>query len=111
MIKLITLDYAKQLLKIDTNDEDVILQALIAASSELVMKYLSSQAKNVIGLNDSGVVIDPSVVPERVKIATAMLVGYLKSNPDSDEAKAFEMGYLPKPVMSLLYMDRDPTLV
>lgn len=110
MIKLCTRDEAKRMLKIDTVDEDELIDALIAASSELIVLYLKGRAASVIGINDSGIIVDVTAIPNRVRIATAMLVGYLKNNPDSDDGKAFEMGYLPKPVMALLYSSRDPAL-
>lgn len=98
------------MLRIDTDEDDPLLDAFIVASSELVVHYLKDQAASVIGLNDSGIVVDADAIPYRVRCATAMMVGYLRNNPDGDPDKYFEMGYLPKPVMALLYMDRDPTL-
>lgn len=107
MPALVSLDQVKKALRIDTNDFDPDLDYKIGAASEAVIGYLKAGAD---GFFVSGDEIDPDAVPDRVQVATIMLVGYLFRNPDSDPDKDFELGYLPKPVMSLLYSMRDPAL-
>lgn len=95
-----TLDEVKLGLRIDHDDDDAHLTILITGSSRMVAQYLKSAAPE----DSSG------DVPEEIKIATIMLVGYLYANPDSDPDKAFDPGYLPAPVQSILYPLRTPTL-
>lgn len=105
MEKLVTLAEVKAGLRIESNDEDTLLESLIAAASGAVVNYLKGQAAVLLTNNDS-----PPETPPVIKQATVLLVGYLYRNTDSDEGGAFEMGYLPKPVMALLYPLRDPAL-
>jgi hypothetical protein len=108
MISLIELSYCKTVLRIEGADRDDLLNIMIPAASQLVINYLDDRASE-IGINDSGIFIDsPPELPSNIMLATAMLVGYLINNSDSDTDKYFEMGYLPKPVMALLYTNRDP---
>lgn len=104
---LASLDETKAGLRIFHDDEDDTLGILIEAASESVVGYMKSAA-NIFLDSDGNVIVGN--VPQRVKWATILLVGYLNENRDSDQENAFEMGYLPKPVMSLLYSLRDPAL-
>lgn len=105
MDKLVSLEEVKTGLRIDSTDDDTLLEALILAASSAVVNYLKGQAATVLSNSDS-----PPETPPVVKQATVLLVSYLYSNSDSDKDGAFEMGYLPKPVMALLYPLRDPAL-
>lgn len=104
---LVSLADVKQALRIDTSDDDLWLTALIAGASRSVLNYLKSGAD--IFKDEEGV-IEPASIPDEVKISTIMMVGYLFRNPDNDTEKAFEPGYLPAPVVSMLYPLRDPAL-
>lgn len=96
-----TLEELKPALRIDHEDDDTMLEILIKASSQLVSEYLKDSAPE----SDY-----PAEVPERVRLATIMLVGYFYRNPDADPEKAFDPGYLPAPVQSILYPLRKPTI-
>jgi uncharacterized phage protein (predicted DNA packaging) len=108
MVALVELEDTKQRLRIDTDDDDGILTGYIEAASAAVINYLKDQADELLVLEGSP---SPEVeVPPVIVTATILLVGYFYRNPDADPDKEFEMGYLPKPVMALLYPLRDPAL-
>lgn len=107
VVALVSLEDVKKGLRIDTTDFDTDLEYRLGAASEAIIGYLKGGAD---GFFMSGDEIDLDAVPDRVQVATIMLVGYLFRNVDSDPDKDFEHGYLPQPVMSLLYSMRDPAL-
>ena len=110
MLELITLAEAKTQLNIVSDDEDAKLALLIPAASAAVANYLKGQADGLLGLDTAGEIDPFGDVPPVIRKATALLVGYLLENLDSDTEKAFERGYLPAPVTALLYPLRDPAL-
>lgn len=108
MPDLVTLDQVKAGLRIDHDDDDAQLTLLISASSERIIRYLKSRAKEVLNIDDDGNLAGP--VPPSVATATMMLVGYLYRDPDQDPERDWALGTLPKPVSSLIYQLRDPAL-
>lgn len=107
MVQLVDLAETKATLRIFHDDDDSVLTMFIEAASEAVIAYLKAGAS--IFMDGSGN-IDPSKVPQRVKWATIFLVGNMNENRDADPDGVYELGYLPKPVISLLYQLRDPAL-
>ena len=89
------------------DDLEVWIELLITAASRAILAYLKSGAED---FSDTGGLPIPEEVPENVKAATIMLVGYIYREPDGDEAKAFSQGNLPWPVTALVYQRRDPAL-
>jgi hypothetical protein len=111
MAKLVTLEETRLRLNVvSTEDNDTTLEFLIEDASALVINYLGARAESVLELDTSGVFVEGSAVPHAVRAATVMLVGYLFENRDGDEHGAFTAGYLPAPVVSMLYPLRDPAL-
>jgi hypothetical protein len=110
MPALVTLEDVKSALRIDTEDDDFILTAYVAAASAAVIGYLKEQADAILDLDSGGDLTSGSDVPADIQVATIMLVGHFYREPDGDTEKAFEYGYLPKPVVSLLYRYRDPAI-
>lgn len=108
MPSLVSLERLKQALRIFHDDEDATLELYISAASAAVINYLKDQAHPVIGLDDNGDLPVGTVVPDLVQLATIFLVGRIYENPDNNDDKAFEMGYLPWQVTALLYPLRDP---
>jgi hypothetical protein len=110
---LVTLDEVKAGLRItdiggDSPDEDAVwLELMITAASRSILAYLKSGAED---FSDTGGLPIPDEVPETVKAATIMLVGYIYREPDGDESKAFSHGNLPWPVTAMIYQLRDPAL-
>lgn len=102
MIDYTTLEAVKAAHRIDHDDDDGHLSLLITAATRQVSGYVGAEAPDPEFLSE---------VREDVQLATIMLVGFLYANSDADPAKAFDPGYLPAPVQSLLYPLRTPTAV
>jgi len=112
---LVTLDEARVHLRRDEDDvgADLDLQAKIMGASEAVLSYIKASADTF--LDTAGqVLVDsagtPIGVPDVVRSATLIMVGYLDRVRDDDPDKAFRPGFLPTPVMALLYPLRTPTV-
>jgi hypothetical protein len=110
VVALVTLESTKARLNISTDDDNDALEGYIEAASGAVINYLKDQAEELLDLDTSGDITTTTEVPAVIATATIMLVGYWYRNPDADPDGDFEMGYLPKPVMALLYPLRDPAL-
>lgn len=108
---LTSVDHVKRALRIDTSDDDTLLDMYVQAASQAVIVYLNEQATEILGdlttLEDS-----PSdvTVPADIEQATAMLVGHWYRQPDGDTDKEFEDGGMPRVVKALLWQRRDPAL-
>lgn len=113
MVMLVTLQQAKDHLRVDTDDGDSDLSLKIEAASGAVLNYIRSGAD--IFLDSTG---EPALdsnggaigIPREVQQATLLLLGYFYRDRDADSEKAYEMGYLPRPVTALLYPHRDPVV-
>lgn len=112
MFMLVTLDRVKEALKIETTDDDGMLNVYISAASLAVVKYLKGQAGDFLDINSppDSPPDNLDTVDERVVVSVIMLVGTIYKEPDGDEAMAFSHGNLPWMVTALLYPMRDPTL-
>lgn len=107
---LVTLEQVKAHLRIVHSSDDDDLTGKTHAASAAVLAYLKDGA---VFLDSSGQVEvdssgDPIGVPYNVQIATLIMVGYFNKDRDEDTDRAYETGYLPKPVTALLYPLRDP---
>lgn len=105
MVMLVSLDEAKRQIRQTQDHEDEHIQLQIEAASASVMAYL----KSYDFIDSGGDVIDADV-PAQVKQATLLLVGFLFRDRDGQSASDWKDGYLPAPVISLLYNLRDPAL-
>jgi len=125
MIVLVTPEEAIAHLKITDADVDMLdLQLKINAASKSVLKYLAGANFYELEVDIDNVPIvdtngDPiyaettdgdRIVMYEVQAAVLILLGYLNRDRDADEEKAFEMGFLPKPVTALLYPLRTPVI-
>jgi hypothetical protein len=118
MWMLVSLERTKAALRIDTTDDDEILEFYISAASVAVRRYLKGQASEVLNLSDSPPNSPPDALPDDldliepdVAMAVIAFVGILYKQPDGDDARNFaELGYLPYIVTALLYPLRDPAL-
>lgn len=120
----VTLDRAKRHLNMDHDQDDMLIEAYIAAASEAVKNYLKSASPYEIErdsnddpiLDSSGdptYVVDSSgdkLVKYSVQAATLLQIGFLYKDRDENADGAYDMGCLPKPVTALLYPLRDPAL-
>lgn len=114
MIELVTLEQTKVMLRVPYNTEDDHITGLIRACSRMVLNYLKLDESAYLN-SDGTMDINSSTlgyeeVPEEVQAATLYLIGVLFRDRDGQEAEKWQHGYLPVPVMSMLYMLRDPTL-
>lgn len=125
MDEFVTLDEARDHLRIDTEDDDADLLLKIQGASSAVMRYLKTrralwlpeQDSNGDTVRDSNgwpvPVLDSNgdrVLNPVIRSATLLMTGYLYRNRSDNEGAAFQQGYLPMPVTALLYPLRDPTV-
>ena len=125
MIELITMEEAQAHLKITDPDVDLLdLQLKIRAATKAVLNYLgpANFYEYEVDLNNFPIVDtngDPiyaetsagaRIVMYEVQAAVLLMLGYLNRDRDVDEEKAFEMGFIPRPVTALLYPLRTPTI-
>jgi hypothetical protein len=109
---LVSLAQTKQMLRVDTDDDDALLTLLISAASRAVARYLKGQAGTLLSVDSppDSPPNDLSAINEDIAVATIILVGHFYRSPDNDVDAAFEQGYLPRPVTAILYPLRDPAL-
>jgi gp6-like head-tail connector protein len=105
MVMLVEVEEVKGRIRFDHDEEDADIELAINSASAAVLNYLKVPHDNY---DDSfGVVTD---VPFEVVQAVITLVSIWKRDPAGVEMKDWEMGYLPRPVMAILYPLRDPAL-
>lgn len=122
-LQYVTLAEAKAHLRVDFSDEDMAIELLIGAASGAVKNYLKSASVYEPDRDeDDTPIYDSDGIPEvaedsnttktvriEVKQAVLILVGEWYKNREAAQDMA-SPGYLPVPVMSLLYPLRDPAL-
>lgn len=110
---LVTLQQAKDDLKMDHDVDDADITLKIQAASAAIVNYLKDYADSF--LDSSGdVIMDSSGepdVPYEIKAATLLMVRdfYMHLEPNQVDAQ-YGYGYLPRAVTALLYPLRDPTI-
>lgn len=123
-MKYVTLARAKQHLNMDHDEDDNLIEVYVQAASGAVKNYLKSASPYEVErdsnddpiLDSSGdpmYVVDSAgdkLVSYPVQAAVLLMVGFLYKDRDENANRAYEMGYLPKPVTALLYPLRDPAL-
>jgi hypothetical protein len=119
MTMLVTLEQAKAHLRVTHAYDDADIELKIHAASAAIIEYLKEEGADPF-LDSSGEVLmtgdsppEPDV-PRNVQQATLLLVGDFFKNreptPDDVVPAQYGYGYLPRAVVALLYMRRDPTL-
>lgn len=115
MIELVTLDQAKAYCQVvNQNQHDTTLTTLIRSASRALLGYL--RLDESVYLNSDGAMeIDSdtlgySEVPEEVQGAVLYLVGVVFRDPDGVEMEKWQQGYLPFPVINMVYHLRDPAI-
>ncbi|KRD71443.1 head-tail connector protein [Lysobacter sp. Root96] len=117
---LVSLETARSHCRIDEEDSsggsphDPMLSAYIRAASEAVLTYLTEPAF----VDSSGEVPTDSsgepIVPADVQQATLLLVGEFFNSREAQQEGAidaqFGYGYLPRPVIALLFPYRVPVI-
>jgi hypothetical protein len=105
MVMLVEVEEVKTRIRFDNDAEDADIELAIKSASAAVLNYLKVPHTSY---DDSFGV--PTGVPYEVVQAVITLVGIWKRDPAGVEMKDWEMGYLPRPVMAILYPLRDPAL-
>lgn len=108
---LASLEDTKHWLNVSHDGDDSKIEFGIIAASSMVMAYLKASPEDYAGsdleTDSDGVLI--GVLPQ-MTAATKYLAGVMYRDPDGVEMDKWEMGYLPRPVMAMLYALRDPAL-
>jgi len=112
---LVTLQEASDHLRRDTDADDDDLTLKIHAASGAVLNYLKSASPYEIDSNGDPVEDSSGpVVRFEVKAAVLLMLGELYKNREAEQAgevpTQWGYGYLPRPVVALLYPLRDPAL-
>lgn len=107
---LVSLAEAKDILRFEADDteSDSRLTLAIAAATQSILRYLKSTGDEY--RDATGAAIAVKNVPYDIRWATAALAGIMDQNPDGNEDKIFERGWLPAPIESVLHSRREPTL-
>jgi hypothetical protein len=97
------------------NENDIALK--IKAASKAIIKYLDggedafTDSDGQLAYDSNG---EPLGVPEDIQIACLLLLGEFYRNRDGEQGGAidaqFGYGYLPRPVVALLFPYRSPVL-
>ena len=120
----VTIDQAKTHLRVDTDADDLDIRLKIQAASSAVKNYLKSASpfEPIRDANDDPfydsndeleVALDDnsaSIVKYEVQAAVLIMVGEWYKNREAGQDGGMGMGYLPEPVIALLYPIRDPAL-
>lgn len=114
MIELVTLEQTRQALQMTHTGQDDLIVGLIRASSRMVLSYLKLDEDAYLN-SDGTMEMDSATlgydeVPAEVQAATLYLVGVLFRDRDGAESEKWSPGYLPGPVLSMLYPLRTPTV-
>lgn len=121
--ELVTLTQARQQCHVDDYDSDGVgpdddqLNLCIRAASRSVLNYLDGAADAYLD-SDGNVPLDsdgnPEGIPEDWQLATLFLTAEFFKNREAVQDGAvdaqFGYGYLPRPVVALLYPYRAPVL-
>jgi len=108
-IQLVTLAAAKSQISMDHDSDDSLIYIYIEAASAAVLNYLDrSDAAEYLDTSDE---VDIETVEPEVKQAVLLLVNYYYNDRGGENDGAWEMGYLPRPIISILYPLRDPASV
>lgn len=114
---LVSLARAKDHLRVDHDADDAHIEFLSEAAGDAVLRYLKSAAQ--AWTDSAGDVLtdsagDPLHVPFAAQAAALLLLAELYKNreaaQDGEVNAQFGYGYLPRPVIALLYPLRDPAL-
>lgn len=102
---LVTLQQAKDHLRIDHDAEDNDLTLKIHAASGAVARYLKIPSS--FFADETALTTD---TPFEIQAAVLIMLGILYRDRDGTEMEKWNYGYLPHVVTSLLYSYRDPAV-
>jgi hypothetical protein len=103
MSALVTLDVAKEHLRVDHADDDPDIDRKIGQATAIVTRYIERSA------GDDDVEWDETTVPADVQAAILLMVQWLYDNRDAGVADdQVALGYPPRAVTSILHRWRVP---
>ncbi|MBV2177331.1 head-tail connector protein [Klebsiella aerogenes] len=108
MIELVTLEQAKEHLRIDDDAADDDIKLKIQSGSAALLSYIQGSRELVV--NSSGVLTEGEPL-KRVQGALLILLGYLDRNRGGEEEEKLKQGELPLSVTMLIYDLRRPTII
>lgn len=104
MSVLVTIAEARAHLQVTHSDDDTYLSMAINAATSAIIRYLDGYEVHFL---DTSGAIDRSQVPQDIAWACLLLVGEFYRNREAEQdgqvEAAFGYGYLPRPVVSLLF--------
>ena len=105
---LVTLDQAKDHIRAVHDMDDEHIELAIKAASAAVLTYLDG-ADEIFTDSNGDVVLDD--VPDDIKWACLLLIGEFFRNREAEQDgpvdQSFGYGFLPRPVVALLFPHRD----
>ncbi|CAM3922774.1 MULTISPECIES: head-tail connector protein [Klebsiella pneumoniae complex] len=108
MIELVTLQQAKEHLRIDEGAGDDDLELKIQSGSAVLLSYIQGSRELVV--SSDGNLIEGETL-KRVQGALLILLGYLDRNRNGEEEEKLKQGELPLSVTMLIYDLRRPTII
>ncbi len=108
MIELVTLQQAKEHLRIDEDDGDADLTLKIQAGSAAILAYVQGSRDLIVSSNGTLIEGEPL---QRTRTALLMLLGWLDRNRGGEEEDKLQQGELPFSVTMLIYDLRRPTII
>lgn len=114
MSALVTLEQLKLYVQQSDSHDDLKLRMLAGSASRMVLRYLklpeSAYQDSNGEMEESSDTVGYVNVPEDVQCAVLYLAALIYRDPDGVESDKWTPGYLPAPVVSMLYSLRTPTL-
>lgn len=124
-MNLITLEEAKAHLLVDHDDDDLDIERKLQEASSAVLTYLDGAPIGQPQRDEQGAIVrtadgdieylrdgDSLVIRYEVKAAVKLLLGELYKHREAEQGgevpHQYGYGYLPKPVVALLYPLRKP---
>lgn len=107
-VSFVSVDEFKEATNRDSPDQDLDIQRCLDMASRWVVRYLKGGASQFV--NDAGEAVQSADDMPLVKGAVIYIAAVMLRNPDNDTEGAFNPGYPPGPVVSMLYSLRDPAL-
>ena len=98
--EIVSIEQAKEWLRIDGTAMDADVELAVAGATASVYAYLKRP----------GPYTEEDPAPDNVRQAVVLLAGMFIRDPDIADAASWQAGYLPAPIVSILYPLRDPAL-
>lgn len=108
MIELVTLEQAKDHLRIDDDAGDADLKLKIQAGSAAILAYVQGSRDLIVGSASTLIEGEPL---RRTQTALLMLLGWMDRNRGGEEEEKLQQGELPFSVTMLIYDLRRPTIM